>query len=64
MDFIRTLEDCLGKKAKLNMLLMQKSDVKATFADVDVLNEVVGFKPKTDIKNGLEKVVDWYEQYH
>ena len=57
MDFIHTLEDCLGKKAKINMQPMQKGDVKATYANIDALNEAVGFKPKTNIKEGLRKFV-------
>jgi len=64
MDFIHILEDCLGKKARLNMLPMQKGDVKATFANVEALNEAVGFKPKTNIKEGLKKFVTWYKRYY
>ncbi len=64
MDFIHTLEDCLAKKAKLNMLPMQKGDMKATYANVDALNNAVGFKPKTNIKKGLKKFTNWYTKYH
>ena len=32
LDFIHVLEDCLGRKASINMQPMQKGDVKATFA--------------------------------
>ena len=64
MDFIHTLEDCLGKKAKINMQPMQKGDVKATYANIDALNEAVGFKPKTNIKEGLRKFVTWYNDYY
>ena len=64
LDFIHVLEDCLGKKANINMLPMQKGDVKATFANVDALNEAVGFKPSTPIETGLQRFVDWYKQYY
>jgi UDP-glucuronate 4-epimerase len=64
LDFIHVLEDCLGKKASINMLPMQKGDVKATFANVDALNEAVGFKPSTPIETGLHRFVDWYRQYY
>jgi len=62
--FIHMLEDCLGKKAKLDIQPMQKGDVKATFANIDVLNEAVGFKSKTNIKEGLQKFVSWYKHYY
>jgi UDP-glucuronate 4-epimerase len=64
LDFIRVLEDCIGKKASLNMLPMQSGDVKATFANVDALQEAVGYKPSTAIETGLQRFVDWYRQYY
>jgi UDP-glucuronate 4-epimerase len=64
LDFIRVLEDCIGKKASLNMLPMQSGDVKATFANVDALQEAVGYKPSTTIETGLQRFVDWYKQYY
>ena len=64
MDFIHVLEDCLGRKASINMQPMQKGDVKATFANVDALNEATGFKPSTPIETGLRRFVDWYKQYY
>ena len=64
MDFIHVLEDCLSRKASINMQPMQKGDVKATFANVDALNEATGFKPSTPIETGLRRFVDWYKQYY
>ena len=64
LDFIRVLEDCLGKKASLNMLPKQLGDVKATFADISALQAAVGFKPTTSIESGLQRFVDWYKQYY
>ena len=64
MDFIETLEKCLGKKAIQNFLPMQEGDVPATYADVDELMQDVGFKPNTSIKEGIQKFVDWYLDYY
>lgn len=64
LDFIETLEDCLGIAAQKNMLPMQPGDVLATYADVDDLSKAVGFKPKTSIQQGLQQFVDWYREYH
>jgi len=61
MRFIEVLEDCLGKKAKKNLLPMQAGDVPATYADVDDLMKDVGFKPKTSIEDGIRKFVEWYK---
>jgi len=64
LHVIETLEKCLGKPAKRNMLPMQPGDVPETFADVDDLVRDVGFKPDTSIEDGIAKFVDWYREYY
>jgi len=64
MKFISVLEDCLGKKAQKSFLPMQPGDVPATYADVDDLMKDVGFKPKTPIKEGIKRFVEWYKKYY
>jgi len=63
LEFIGVLEDCLGKKARLEMLGMQDGDMKETLANIDALHQAVGYTPTTSIKNGLKKFTDWYCQY-
>ncbi len=60
MEFIETIEDVLGKKAKKEFLPMQPGDVPSTFADVQDLESDIGFKPNTPIKKGIEKFMEWY----
>jgi len=36
----------------------------ATYTSTERLQEAVGFKPKTSIKDGLQKFVDWYVDYY
>ena len=64
MKFIEVLEDCLGRKAKKNLLPIQPGDVPATYADVDDLIKDVGFKPSTTIEEGIKKFVEWYREYY
>lgn len=64
MRFIEVLEECLGKKACLNLLPLQAGDVPATYADVDDLMHDVGFKPATPIEEGIRAFVDWYRSYY
>ena len=64
MDFIGTIEKCLGKKAKKNLLPLQAGDVPATYADVDDLMKDVGFKPATPISEGVKRFVEWYREYY
>jgi UDP-glucuronate 4-epimerase len=64
LDFIATLERCLGRTAQLRMLPMQPGDVPATYADVQALAQWVGFRPGTSIETGLERFVAWYRTYY
>lgn len=64
MDFIHTLEDCIGKKAKINYLPMQMGDVPMTYADVSDLEADFNFKPSTTIRDGLSSFAGWYEEYY
>jgi UDP-glucuronate 4-epimerase len=64
LDFIATIEKATGRKAKMNMLPMQKGDVEATYADIDALSEAVGFSPSTPIEEGIAKLVAWYREYY
>ena len=63
MDFIRTLETLLGRKAVLNLMPMQPGDVPATWADCALLQRLTGFRPQTDLATGLARFVDWYRDY-
>jgi UDP-glucuronate 4-epimerase len=62
--FIEVLEECLGRKARKNMLPMQAGEVLTTCADVHDLARDVGFRPDTPIEEGLRRFVEWYRSYY
>ena len=64
IEFINIIEEYLGLKAKKEFLPMQLGDLKATSAEINLLNNWVGFKPKTSIKEGLKNFIDWYINYY
>lgn len=64
MDFVRAIEDALGKKAEIDYLPMQPGDVQATWADVNDLIADTGFKPETPVEDGVRNFVDWYKSYY
>ena len=64
MRVIAALERLLGRKAVLEMLPMQPGDVPATFADVEDLARDAGFRPATQIEDGIERFVAWYRDYY
>ncbi len=64
MRLIEVMEECLGRKAKKNLLPLPTGDVPATYADVDDLMNDVGFKPETSIEDGVKRFTDWYKRFY
>ncbi|PHM62376.1 NAD-dependent epimerase [Xenorhabdus ishibashii] len=64
MDYINALENSLGIKAIKNMLPMQPGDVYSTWADTEDLFKATGYKPSTNISDGVEQFIQWYKQYY
>jgi UDP-glucuronate 4-epimerase len=64
LDFIATIEEATGRPAIKNMLPMQPGDVSQTYANIDAISRDLGFQPKTDIKAGIKKFVEWYREYY
>ncbi len=58
---IELLENSLGKKAVIDRQPMQPGDVPITFADISKSRELLGYKPKTKIEEGIAKFVEWFE---
>ncbi len=64
MEYVYALEEVLGTKANIEYLPMQPGDVEATFADTTLLESYIGFKPKTKIKDGIKKFIEWYKVFY
>ncbi|MGO8822549.1 MAG: NAD-dependent epimerase/dehydratase family protein [Desulfomonilaceae bacterium] len=61
MDFISTLEDLSGLKAIMEMVPAQPGDAIATYACIDKASAKLGFKPSTQLHEGLKAFVKWYK---
>ena len=64
MHLIETIENCLGMRAKKNMMPMQPGDVPETHAVFDDLERDTGFRPSTSIEEGVGRFVEWYRAYY
>jgi UDP-glucuronate 4-epimerase len=60
---IEVIEEKLGRKATRNLLPMQPGDVVRTCADVQALDEAVGFRPSTPLEAGIAKFIAWYLEW-
>jgi UDP-glucuronate 4-epimerase len=60
MEFIETVEKLAGKEAIKEMVPPQPGDVVATYADIEKAKAKLDFQPTTNLKEGLERFVEWY----
>ncbi len=70
MDFIKILEDALSNSLGKTIVFkkvfepIKPGDVPATYASIDLIQNAVGFKPRTSIRDGIQKFTDWYVDYY
>jgi UDP-glucuronate 4-epimerase len=54
----------LGKKAQKHLLPLQLGDLADTWADVEALARDVGYRPSTELEQGVKQFVEWYLAYY
>ncbi len=74
MDFVKILSeeliraDVLGDdfdmEAHVNLVAMQPGDVPITYADTSKLEKDYGYRPSTDLREGLRRFAKWYRDYY
>ncbi|SDF56785.1 NAD-dependent epimerase [Dyella sp. 333MFSha] len=64
LQYIHTLEECLDRKARMEMLPLQAGDVPDTEANVSALVQATGYAPRVDVRSGVRHFVDWYRAYY
>ena len=63
-DFVDAIEAECGKPAIRNYMDMQQGDVPATWADATLLENLTGYRPQTDVREGIRRFVAWYRDYY
>ncbi|KFN51432.1 NAD-dependent epimerase [Arenimonas composti] len=64
LRYIEVLEQCLGRKAVLELLPLQPGDVPDTEADVGRLADCLGYRPRVPVEEGVARFVAWYRDYY
>lgn len=74
LDFVTILQEELIRakvlssdydfEAHKKLVPMQPGDVPVTYADTRPLEKDFGFKPSTDLRNGLRKFAQWYKEFY
>jgi UDP-glucuronate 4-epimerase len=61
---ISSIEKALDKKALIERLPEQKGDMPLTAADITKARTLLGYAPRTPIRDGIPKFVAWYRELH
>ncbi|HSM10011.1 MAG TPA: NAD-dependent epimerase [Lysobacter sp.] len=64
LRYIEVIEQCLGRKAEMELLPLQPGDVPDTEADVSELVRAVDYRPQVSVEVGVRRFVDWYRAYY
>ncbi len=59
---IGLIEELTGQKAKIDYRPWHPADMAATWADISKAREVLGWSPQTVFRDGLKRLVTWYEE--
>ena len=64
LEYVKAIEDSIGKRAVIELLPIQPGDVPDTHANVEDLIKQFDYKPATTIEDGVKLFVDWYRNYY
>lgn len=59
-EAIGAVEKVMGKRAKIKRTPARLGDQAATHANIDKIRSILGWKPRTGLQEGVEKMVAWY----
>ena len=63
-QYVKAIEQAVGKKAICDLYPHQPGDVLDSYADVSKLIAAVDYKPGTAVNIGVAKFVEWYRNYY
>lgn len=74
LDFVQILSEELVRagvlpkdydfEAHKKLVPMQPGDVPVTYADISTLERDFGFKPSTELRDGLRRFAEWYKEFY
>ncbi len=60
-ELIGLIESTLGKKANIEVLAPQPGDVSVTYADISKAKQMLKYRPKVKMEEGIKRFVEWYK---
>ena len=63
-DLVKIIEKAVGRKALIIYKPCHLADVQVTHADIHDLKDTFGFRPRTDLSEGFDQFLEWFQAYH
>ncbi|UCE17422.1 MAG: GDP-mannose 4,6-dehydratase [Gemmatimonadota bacterium] len=61
---VETLGDLLGRAPKIKWTHVQKGDVRHTWADLSKIEELLHYRPKVQLEEGLQREMSWVREVY
>ena len=61
LELVKYIEENLNKKAKLTIADSQIGEVTYYVADIAKARNLLGYDPKTPLREGIKKHIEWYK---
>ncbi len=61
-EMLSMVESFTGGRAKVVRKEFHRADLKATWADIGKARELLGWEPRTSLRDGIEKTVSWFKE--
>jgi UDP-glucuronate 4-epimerase len=62
MQLVRIFEELIGKGAALEFLPRHPADMDSNWADTAKVTRELGWRPKISLREGMARMVEWYER--
>lgn len=59
-DFIALIEELVERKAIITYQPLLNTDMSHTWANIDYAKQLLGWEPTVDIRDGMQRLVEWY----
>lgn len=60
MDALNVMEEAVGRKANIVFMPRHDADITATWADITRARTLLGWEPRTSLKDGVAALAAWY----
>jgi UDP-glucuronate 4-epimerase len=62
LELVKLLESAAGRKARVRFTRTQPGEVFMTYADIRKAKKMLEYLPKTNIRDGVAKFMEWYKE--